>query len=370
MSKKIMTVMGPIAPNELGFTSMHEHILFDFSYYGELARKKFPPPDKIRFPCERDDPIKIENLAFLRNGYYSYIKDNTVNHDEDLMIAEINDFKFAGGSAILENTVPGARGDVEGLRRISKATGVHIIASTGLYAEESWPKKFLDMSVDDFVEYMKNEIEHGIDGTDVKPGHLKFAPNSLSPREEKMLRAIARVSMETGYPATIHHGILLNKEQGRKMVKILVEEGVQPERIVLAHMDKLSYNYDSYQLKNYLLDPNSRRLELDYAKEVLDLGFNISFDTFGHNWNLETRGWVNQTDYERLAGLIALIKEGYSKQLVIGCDIYEKCLTRRKGGDGFARLLNFVVPTLREIDIHEDDIQNITFENPARILSV
>lgn len=32
MSKKIMTVCGPTIPEELGFTSMHEHVLCDSAF--------------------------------------------------------------------------------------------------------------------------------------------------------------------------------------------------------------------------------------------------------------------------------------------------------------------------------------------------
>jgi phosphotriesterase-related protein len=33
--------------------------------------------------------------------------------------------------------------DVVALKRISEKTGVHIIACTGLYAENSWPERFM-----------------------------------------------------------------------------------------------------------------------------------------------------------------------------------------------------------------------------------
>jgi phosphotriesterase-related protein len=34
---QIMTVLGPISPQDLGFTSMHEHILYD----GSVFRRRF-----------------------------------------------------------------------------------------------------------------------------------------------------------------------------------------------------------------------------------------------------------------------------------------------------------------------------------------
>src|SRR3972149_7445566 len=54
---EIMTVLGPIAPKELGFTSMHEHVLYD----GECFRRRFGsliPPGP---PVKVDDPGRLDN---------------------------------------------------------------------------------------------------------------------------------------------------------------------------------------------------------------------------------------------------------------------------------------------------------------------
>lgn len=368
--KKVQTVLGSISPEELGFTSMHEHILANVGYYGEYAKIASPKPDKNRFPCDSGETLKMEYLSFLRNGYYSHLSDNLILDDVKLMESELNDYKFTGGSSILELSVPGIRGNIEDLKLLSQETGIHIIASTGLYAEETWPVEFKEYTVAKFQGYLMNEIKNGIDDSNILPGHIKFAPNTLSEREKKMLKAVARTVRETNYSATIHHGILLKRNNGMEMAKILLEEGVNPNRIVLAHVDKLCFVEGSYDLRNYILNPNKRELDLEYAERLLDMGFNLSFDTFGHNWHLETRNWLNQNDYERMAALVALINKGYSKQLVIGCDVYTKFLTRRYGGDGYSRLLNFVVPTLEELDIKEIEIKNITENNAVRILSV
>lgn len=368
MVGKIMTVLGPIDKEDLGFTSMHEHLTADISFLGEETKKILRAPDASWFPPKIDEAIKMENLFYLSRGYHTQSHDNNIL-DEELMTEEVRDYKQVGGRSILELSTPGARADITNLRRISEKTGVNIIASAGLYAEESWPEKYHSMSISELVDYMIQESEEGIDGTDIKPGHLKFGPNSMSDNEKKMAHAIAIASNETGLSATLHHGLRMTKDQGREMVEIIKSENVDPERVVLAHMDKLTFNYpETYQLKSYLLNPDARKLELDYVKEVLDDGFNVSFDCFGHRWHHEATGIMNQTDYERLAGLITLIKAGYSKQLVIGCDVYTKTCTRRYGGAGIVRLLNFVIPTLREVGIAEEDIQNIIINNPARIL--
>ena len=53
--------------------------------------------------------------------------------DETLAIDEVGRFRAAGGVTLVDQSSIGLNPDLEGLRRISLATGVHIIASTGVY---------------------------------------------------------------------------------------------------------------------------------------------------------------------------------------------------------------------------------------------
>ena len=62
---EIRTVRGPIDSAELGFTSMHEHILYD----GRLFRRRFEafiPPDA---PVKPDEPVRLDNLGQLKHGF-------------------------------------------------------------------------------------------------------------------------------------------------------------------------------------------------------------------------------------------------------------------------------------------------------------
>jgi phosphotriesterase-related protein len=56
-----MTVLGPVAPEEFGFTSMHEHIMLDMSVW--MRNYGAHIPDYIPVSCE--DPVSLENIGFL-----------------------------------------------------------------------------------------------------------------------------------------------------------------------------------------------------------------------------------------------------------------------------------------------------------------
>jgi phosphotriesterase-related protein len=116
-------------------------------------------------------------------------------------------------------------------------------------------------------------------------------------------------------------------------------------------------------------DPKSMPLDLTLHKEVLDRGFNICFTCIGAEWDLEAMGLAHRPDWFFLAGLVALIKQGYADQICLGHDVFTKLNTRRGGGEGYTRIHNFVVPALRRSGVSDEDIRMITVENPARLLA-
>ena len=89
---EIMTVCGPIAPEELGFTSMHEHILWD----GRVYRQKYEAMLPDGLPVAADDPVTLENVSLLEHCFIMSW-DACSMHDEELMTAEVADFKASGG---------------------------------------------------------------------------------------------------------------------------------------------------------------------------------------------------------------------------------------------------------------------------------
>jgi len=359
---EIMTVLGPIAPEELGFTSMHEHILYD----GRCFRRRFGsliPPDP---PVKLEDPVTLDNLGMLKHGFIMS-QDAFVMEDVELMAAELADFQAEGGSAVVDMSTPGMRVDPLATRRVSEQSGVHIVTTTGFYSRDSWPESFLEMGPAQMEARMMEEIEKGNDGTDVRPGHVKIAiEEDFSAPEVNALRAGARVARRTGFSMTVHQGMLLPPEAGPKIADLLSEEKIEPDRVVIAHNDG---NFVEHDLRKLILDPASWGLKLDMARSLLERGLNLSIDCFGHYWDAEVLGVGPTPDWQRMAGLVSLIREGYTLQLVLGTDTFVKILLRRFGGDGYCRLTNFVVPSLESVGISAQEIRQITVDNPARILA-
>ena len=365
---EIMTVRGPIAPRELGFTSMHEHILCDASVFLHRHGALIPPDA----PVAPNEPIALDNLSILRHAFI-LSRDTMDLRDEELMAAEVSDFRATGGQAMVEMSTPGLRVDVAALRRISERTGVHIVATTGLYSEDSWPGRFAAMGVEELAAFMHGEIEEGIDGTGIRAGHLKVAVTDstapgvtpFSDRQRALLQAAVRVSGESGLSLTVHPP-LDTREAAREVVRSMRAEGMTPGRAVIAHAEMF---FASQDIASLVRDPLASRVNVDFAKELLDAGFNVSVDSFGHFYDAEPLGRTCIADWQRLAGLIQLVEAGYSSQIVLGTDIFLKILTRRRGGEGYARLTGFAIPMLQRLGVDPTRIAAMTVGNPARILS-
>lgn len=360
--KKIMTVLGPIAPEELGFTSMHEHIMFQGDVLARRLRCQIP---ENNLPVAEDDKVCLENVGLLlKNSIMAW--DALVQEDEDVMTGECLDFKNSGGNAILEVSVPGIQLDTASIRRVSKRSGVHVIVSTGFYTWDSWPLEYQDQDIQFYREHMLNEYENGVQGTDIKPGNIKIALNDLNRMEENALRAAAQVSKETGLPLHIHPCYKAGGDRLR-VVKILREEGLNLERLVLAH-SQLEEKPASF--RELIYHPELYKVNTEHTQRLLDLGITCSVE-FLNPLGFEMMGRYRTGDFGGLAGLYKLIEDGYCQQLVLGNDVCGRTMLRRGGALGYLRLTTFVIPALRDYaGVSDYALRQMTVENPKRILSV
>lgn len=350
MSSEVITVTGPIDPENLGVTSIHEHALADGTSYA--------PPDA-------DDEFSIERLGAMRRQIEGN-RSNLLVDDPDLVVAELAEFREAGGRAIVDMSTPGLRVDPSALPGISERSGVHIVTGTGMYINRSRPEWFADASIEALADWMVTEVEEGIDDTGVRAGQIgEIGVEELDESDQKLLRAAVRAAAKTGVSISIHPGFEDGCD-GRAIADVMEDEGVDPARVVIGHGDAFLVESSTARLVD---DPDSWGLRLDYHRELLGRGYNVSIDCFGHDWRREDVDWMIETDWQRLAGLVALIREGHADQLVIGCDVFTRSLHRRGGGFGYSYLLDWVLPQLRAHEVGDETIDKLTVKNPARILA-
>jgi len=218
--KPIPTVTGEILPDQMGITSIHEHIPLNFE------------PEQ-----------RAKSMAFA--------------------IAELKKAKENGLETIIE--VSPTR-DVAGLREVSLATGVHVVCCTGFYV---LTKEQQSLTVEECENHMIREIEDGIQGTDIRPGVIKVAAKGLSitQAEKNVLIAAARIQKHYSLPICTHAVSGCAEQQ-----QILEEAGADLNCIYFSHVEA-TFGWSGRKVEQ----------QIDYLESVVKNGSTLSFNNFG-NW--------------------------------------------------------------------------------------
>jgi phosphotriesterase-related protein len=338
---QVQTVSGPISPNELGISLVHEHLLID------LQCLFAPPRDPQRKHLVDKFVTRDLRDELVSDPYQS--KDNLVLSDAKLAARELEYFSLLGGRTVIDLTSRNIGPFPKQLREIANDTGLNIIASTGFYVEKAHPKWIEEAAVEKIEEFMLKEIVEGIDNTDVRAGIIGELGSSvpLHPNELKVMSAAARVQKSTGLAINIHLSIF--GREGHNVLTFLESEGASLDRVVLSHVDE------------------SR--DLDYVRSLAERGVYIELDTFGSEFAFSERGEREPTDWERVDMLVELVEAGLEERILISQDVCNKIHLIEFGGYGYGHILKAIVPRLRKQDIDDSLIEQILIKNPARMLS-
>ena len=195
----LQTARGPISPDQLGVTLIHEHILVDFIGADKVSRDRYDSDAVFR--------VALPHLQRLRD---------------------------LGGQSLAECTPMYLGRDPELLARLSEASGLHLLTNTGQYKEPFLPPATLALSAEEIAAPWITEAQAGIAGTGIRPAFIKIAVNDgarLSPLQEKIVRAAARTSQATGLPIAAHTG----RGPVEHSLDIVAAEGVASDAFIWVH---------------------------------------------------------------------------------------------------------------------------------------
>jgi predicted metal-dependent phosphotriesterase family hydrolase len=198
----VNTTAGPVALDALGVTLAHEHVLVDF------------------VGAERVSPSRYDrDAAFAR----------ALPHLERI---------YSLGCRTLVECTPAYLGrDPELLRRLSRASKLHILTNTGYYGaanDKFLPPHAFTEDPDRLAARWIREARHGIDGTGIMPAFMKIGVDAgpLSDVDRKLVRAAARTRRATGLPIYSHTG---NGVAALAQVAVLDEERAPLSAFVWVH---------------------------------------------------------------------------------------------------------------------------------------
>ena len=352
MSGKALTVRGPISPDDLGVTLMHEHLFVDLRknhlphmvHGKDLADPTFTDEDFPAGDLELwEAKVGLGNLHIARQ--LGPIADNYVLSDEKLITKEVLEFKKRGGGSIVDVTSMGIKRDPRALRRVSEGTGLHIIMGTGYYQRLFHPADMDERSVEELTDEIVADVVRGVADTGIRSGiigEVGVNGGPLRPNEIKSIRAAARASRLTGAAITFHRGGV--GAERRETLDIVAEEGADLGRVILGHAEGIAP-------------------DLDLMLELLERGVYIQFDRLGREGAL--------TESITLMGARAipqLVDAGYEDRVLLSHDVCWKVHLKHYGGFGFSYILEEFLPHLLENGVSEAQTRKFMVENPARIL--
>jgi len=350
---KAQTVLGLIDPSQLGFTLPHEHLLLDCTV-------DFDEPGN---PKDRElayQPVSFENLSWVRGHRFSNL-DNCSLTDEKMAISEVKLFKEAGGNTLVELTPNNIARNPLALVRIAQAAGINVIMGTAYYIDESYTPELRarmnSRTEEDIADEFVRDITIGVGDTGIRAGIIGEVACSwpLTDNERKVLRGAAIAQQQTGAPISVHPGGF--EEAPIEIIKVLSDAGADPRRVIIDHMGRT-------------IKSHSTRFRL------AETGCYLEWDRFGSDglYPIVTPFTYNKlpdypNDVERLNQIIQMIGEGHLNQILISHDTNNKIELAHFGAQGYAHILNNVIPLMRAKGMTEEFFRTITIENPKRVLS-
>jgi phosphotriesterase-related protein len=315
----VETVQGAVAEDELGLVLVHEHVRFrDEAVAAE-------------WPGRYDEQLEL-----------------------DAALVAVRAAKEHGVRTIVDPTAMFGGRDVRFMKRVAEETGVPIVACTGIYSYDYLPHYFENRDVDVMADHFVEDIEVGIQGTDIKAAFLKCAADAAGVTEhvEKIHRAVARASVQTGAPIMAHS--MPAVVTGPRQVEIFAEEGVDPAKVQIAHCGDTD--------------------DVAYIEGLIERGVYVGLDRYGLEMYLPMD--------KRNATAAELLRRGHAERLLISQDfcatidwfppeaaeVFETAGAIRNWS--MTLVFEEVVPALRELGVLDDaGFETIFVENPRRWLT-
>jgi phosphotriesterase-related protein len=317
----VHTVLGPVPADDLGVVAVHEALL---SVY----------PGAQHAPDITIDAAEV--FAVLA--------------------AKLRAFRAAGGKTIVDSTGMFHGRDLKLYEALSRATGVNLVASTGMGPEELLGGYFLTPQTnpptpwpaEKFTDLFSREITEGM----VVPRIERRAAAGLvvttgtraglTGTDESLFRGAARTASDTGTAASIRFGADPLQE-----LDLVLAEGLPADRVLVGGMDRNDAAATGAPLK------------------VAERGAFVGIDHVGLN---EDAGYL--TDTERAALVLELVAAGHADQVILSSNAIGVAKGLPAYDLPYGHVLESFIPFLKGKGLSEEDAQRILVDNPARLLSV
>ncbi len=310
----VRTVLGDIAPHQMGLTYSHEHIVIDEGF------------------------STLTNPEFILN-------------DTARISTELKEFYEYGGRTVVDTMPASAGRNVLKLAEVSRNSNVHIIAPTGIHLEKYYSPNHwrYHLSADEMTELFVKDIREGIDEYDYnspvirrtphRAGIIKLATGDegITAHQHKIFEAVVNAHLQTGAPVLTHtNGGLQAIEQ----VELFNKLGADINHIVLSHVD--------------------RRKDLSFHEDLMQTGVYVEYDSH-FRWKNKDDNWT----YFLLEKLLP----GYCDRIVVGMDMARNTYWKSYGGKpGLIYLLTEFKEELKKRGL-DSYFEKLFFSNPQKLFA-
>ena len=319
-SKVVRTVLGPVAAQDLGVVLVHETLL------SVVPGAEYAP---------EIDMDKSEIFEVLKR--------------------KLTDFRRNGGKTIVDYSGMFHGRNVKLYQTLSKTTGVHIIASTGLGPQKMLSGYFTTpqknpptpWSAEQFADLFKKEVTEGIVVLRIERSGLAGLVTSIASQsgiteiEKQLFRGSAQTALATGVPVSVQYGANAVND-----LEVILNEGLEASRIIIGDLDCL----DAVERKE--------------AFAIAERGAYVALDHVG--WSASD-GYINDTERAQL--IAELFAKGYGKRLLISTNAVGVAKGHKANDLGYDYLLTKFVPILLKAGVTDEQIHILLVENPQRVLT-
>ena len=306
-SRWVTTVLGPISADEIGRCDAHTHVWID--------------PVEGSLP---GSPVLNEYPAIL---------------------AELQEYRQLGGSAIVDCQPGGCGRNGLILARLARESGVHILAATGFHRTRYYPHNYWlwKATANEACAYFLGEIQVSL--TETRALEMPVKACFIKVACEATLKETPRHSLEGAVAAAVQSGaaIEVHTERGADVEAILrcfLDSGVPANKLVLCHMDK--------------------RPDIDLHQELASSGVLLEYDTFFRpKYNPDEHVWPL---------IEAMIDAGYERRLALATDIAELGMWQHQGGPGLFGFLTIICQRLKAIGLSDAQLDLLLGKNIIRQL--
>ena len=307
----IRTVLGDIEPAALGVTYAHEHLVIDGGR-----------------------PVLMEPDFDLG--------------DVTAMATEVAEATALGLQAVVDAMPCDAGRSALKLADLSRRTGIHIVAPTGLhhdryYGPVHWSAR---LRVEEIATLFVMDVTDGIDRNDYcgpvvertehRAGIIKVAGSDGGPsdRDRRIFEAAALAHLATGVPILTHCEAGTG---GLEQLRALTDLGVDPRNVAFSHVDKI--------------------VDRGYHRELLGSGAFGEYDQ-SFRWR-EANGTIQLIQWAA--------EDGLDGQILLGMDAARRGYYHVfDGAPGLAWLLDGFTTAMTAAGIDETVRRRLFVDNPAR----